>query len=174
MAGPDVLLEAPGLKALPRARWVCKGVPNPESVAGHAWGVAWLVMTLPPPELDRGRALAYAVLHDLPELRVGDLPLADGVSRQDKARREHAAMAAIAQEWGSEALLQLWEADEAQGDPEARFVRNLDRLDRALQALAYHEAGTSGLEEFSDFAARVVQQPALRAWLSAVRERMTA
>ena len=44
----DVLLEALRLKRLKRAGWVRKGVPDPESVAGHSWGVSWLVLVLLP------------------------------------------------------------------------------------------------------------------------------
>ena len=62
------LLEALGLKALPRTGWVRTGVPAPESVAAHSWGVSWLVLVLLPPHLDRHLALAYAVLHDLPDV----------------------------------------------------------------------------------------------------------
>ena len=68
----DTILEVLGLKALPRTGWERKGVPAPESVAAHSWGVSWLVLVLLPPSLDLRRALTYAVLHDLPEVRAGD------------------------------------------------------------------------------------------------------
>lgn len=170
----DAMLEAVGLKALPRTGWGRRGVPGAESVAAHSWGVGLLVLTLLPPELDRARALSYAVLHDLPEVRVGDLTPHDGVTPDDKARREHDAMAILARRFGSPELLRLYEAYEAQEDAESRFVRELDRLDMALQALAYHEAGHAGMSEFVDSAARVVLHPALRPWLQAIRDRMGA
>ena len=75
----DRLSAALALKALPRAGWVRAGVRHPESVAAHSWGVAWLVLVLCPPALDRGRALAIAVAHDLPEVTVGDITPHDGV-----------------------------------------------------------------------------------------------
>ncbi|MCB9663492.1 MAG: HD domain-containing protein [Alphaproteobacteria bacterium] len=162
-----LLREAEALKDLPRAGWVRRGVPAPESVAAHSWGVAFLVLALLPDALDRGRALAYAVLHDLPEVRVGDLTPHDGVEAADKARREaRAADALLAARPG---LAALWHAYEAQTDPEARFVRQLDRLDMVLRAAALTDAGTGGLEEFVDSAARVVVDPDLRALLDALR-----
>src|SRR5262245_31586095 len=89
MASLDLLLEALRLKALRRAGWVRVGVPAPvESVADHSWGVAWLVLALLPEGLDRGKALAYAVLHDLPEVRTGDVTPMDRVPKEEKARRE--------------------------------------------------------------------------------------
>src|SRR5690606_14882322 len=140
------LIEAVGLKALPRTGWVRRGIAGPESVAAHSWGVAWLVLALLPPALDRGRALAYAVLHDLPEVRVGDLTPSDGVAPAEKARREHAAMDGLCASLPH--LAATWRAYEAQADPEARFVRQLDRLDMAIQAVAYERAGHGRLDDF--------------------------
>jgi putative hydrolase of HD superfamily len=167
----EALLEALRLKALPRAGWVRKGVPGPESVASHSWGVAWLVLALLPRELDRGRALAYATLHDLPEVRIGDLTPLDRVPREEKQRREREAMGALAAQLGRADLAALFDDYEAQADPEARFVRELDRLDMALQALAHHLAGTAGMEEFIASADAVVRHPALRPWMEAIRAR---
>ncbi|HMV68636.1 MAG TPA: phosphohydrolase, partial [Myxococcota bacterium] len=53
-------------------------------------------------------------------------------------------------------------------DPEARFVRQLDRLDMALQALAYARAGMCGGEEFLASAARALSDPALLDALAAI------
>ncbi|MBI5547382.1 MAG: HD domain-containing protein [Deltaproteobacteria bacterium] len=149
-----------------------KGVPGPETVASHSWGVAWLVLALAPPELDRGRALAYATVHDVAEVRVGDLTPADRVPAEEKSRRERTAMAAMDSELGSPRLLSLWDRYEAQADREARFVRELDRLDMALQALAYHEAGSPGMEEFLDSADAAIRDPTLRPWIDSIRLRM--
>jgi len=158
----DVLLEAARLKALDRAGWVRCGIPRPESVAAHSWGVSWLVLALLPEDLDSGRALSYAVLHDLPEVRVGDLVPSDKVDATAKSHREHAAMAALCRDLpGGERLLAIWEAYETQADPEARFVRQLDRLDMALQAVAYQEEHDTNLSEFLDSAAQVIDHPAL-------------
>lgn len=159
------LVEILRLKALDRAGWVRRGVPAPESVAAHSWGVAWLVLVLLPPELDRGRALTYAVIHDLAEVRVGDITPLDGVA--DKHEREAAAMAAMCAERPD--LLAIWRAYEAQADDEARFVRELDRMDMALQALAYHRAGNSGMMELVESAAKVVRHPGLRPMLEEIR-----
>ena len=47
------LLEALALKELPRAGWVRERVQQPESVAAHSWGVAWLVLVLCPEHINR-------------------------------------------------------------------------------------------------------------------------
>lgn len=139
------LIEIVALKALPRAGWLRVGVAAPESVAAHAWGVAWLVLVLAPPTLDRGRALAIAVIHDLAEVRVGDITPFDGVSAEDKAAREEVALRGLlAGLPDGDGLLALWREYEAGGSPEARFVKACDRLDMALQARAY--AATAGID----------------------------
>ena len=168
MISLDLLLEAARLKALPRAGWVRKGVANPETVGSHSWGVAWLVLALAPEDLDRGKALAYATLHDLAEVRVGDITPVDRVSPDEKARRERAAIAAMAPQ-----LLPLWDSFEALADREARFVREVDKLDMALQALGYHLAGQKGMGEFVDSAEAAVHDPALRPWIATIRSRMS-
>lgn len=169
----DPLLEAVGLKALDRAGWVRHGVIGPESVAAHSWAVALLVLLLLPPELHRGRALTYAVLHDLPEVRVGDVTPHDGVDRAAKVAAEHRALRDLVAGLTRGAdMVAAWDAYEAQSDPESRFVRQLDRLDMALQAVVYAEAGASGMAEFVQSAARVISHPTLLPLLARCRERI--
>ncbi|MEN0061535.1 MAG: HD domain-containing protein [Myxococcota bacterium] len=174
----EQLLEAVRLKELPRAGWVRQGLHHPESVAGHSWGVAWLVLALLPDELDQTRALTYAVLHDLPEVRVGDLTPHDLIPREEKARREQAAMHGLTAgtDRGTR-LARLWEAYEDQTDPEAQFVRQLDRLDMALQAVHYAERQPQrrdDLVEFLTSAAKVIEHPTLVPLLEALKRRLTA
>ncbi len=165
----DALLEAVRLKRLDRAGWVRSGVAQPESVAAHSWGVSWLVLVLLPDDMNRERALRYAVLHDLPEVRVGDLTPADNVPKAVKAQREHRAMAALCAQLPAH-LLADFEAYEAGVDPEARFVRQLDRLDMAIQAVAYAEQGAAGMDEFLDSAAAVIEHPVLVDVLQRLRQ----
>lgn len=150
-----LLLEVQGLKHLPRTGWVRAGVPDPETVGAHAWGVALLGLLLCPTTLDRGRVLAMAVLHDLAEVRVGDLTPHDGVEPSEKRARERVALAdLLAPLPDAAALRDLQEEYEAGSTPEARFVRLLDRLDMGLQAVhaeartADRMAGPVDLREF--------------------------
>lgn len=167
----DPLLEALALKAVPRAGWIRRGVDAPESVASHSWGVAWLVVVLLPPELDRGRALTYAAIHDLAEVRVGDITPHDGVEPAEKHAREEAAMNGLTARLPA-GIREAWASYEAGADAEARFVRELDRLDMALQAVAYRDRLGEGAAEFLRSAARVVRHPALRPLLEACFERL--
>jgi len=143
----DVLVEALALKDVDRAGWRRVGHPRPESVAAHSWGVALAVLALCPPDLDRGRALAIAIVHDLAEVRVGDLTPHDGVPRDEKRRREEDALRAmLAPLPGADELLALWLEYEDGSTPEGRFVKACDKLDMGLQALRYASAGLATTE----------------------------
>ena len=138
----DALKEALGLKDVVRAGWVLAGVKNPESVAAHSWGMALLAIELCPPELDLARVLTLCVLHDLAEVRVGDITPHDGVSAEEKHRREGEAI----QAFGMNAI-SAFEEYEAQVTPESQFVKRLDKMDMALQAEIYEAQGLD-LSEF--------------------------
>lgn len=166
----DALLASLALKAVDRAGWKRVGIADPESVAAHSWGVSLLALTLAPEELDRGRLLTYAALHDLPECRAGDITPHDGVSRADKHAAEVAALSQLGELGLPPHLAAAWHDYEAQADAEARFVRQLDRLDMALQALLY--APRAEVREFVASAERYVDHPVLVPLLAEVRSRL--
>lgn len=137
----DELSEMLELKNLPRTGWVRSGVNNPESVAAHSWGMAILALRLAPKELDLMKILTMCIVHDLPEVRVGDLTPHDDTSQ--KSQLEHAAMSEIAPEW----LGLLMDYDSG-ASPEARFVKQIDKLDMGLQAMLYQSQQGIDLSEF--------------------------
>lgn len=152
------LLEALQLKRLPRSGWLRVGVQDAESVAAHSWGAAWLVAALCPEGVDRGRALEMAVIHDLAEVRIGDITPVDGVPEEEKAAMEGAALNAMLHSipHGSR-LRDLWDEFEAGETAEARFARVCDKLDMGLQAIAYSEESKEDFEEWLISARAVVK-----------------
>ena len=155
----DLLLQVNRLKTTPRTGWAQRGVPNYESVADHSHGVAFaalLLCDLVPEPVSRDRVLAMAVLHDFPEAVTGDLSL--GASRLlppgAKAQAESAAVDELLDGLPfASAWRELVAEFEAQDTLEARIVRDADRVDLLVQALAYERAhGTVDLEEFWRFA----------------------
>lgn len=166
------------LKETPRAGWALRGIRDPESVAEHSHRAALLALVLAPaarPGLDVARCVAMALVHDLAESSVGDITPFDGVPPEEKRRREEGAMRELASLAGDHAVLDLWREYDAAETPEARFVKELDRLETVLQAYEYgsrDEVGHAVLDEFWSAADARVASPLPRALLDALfRER---
>lgn len=149
----DLLLEAQGLDRVPRMGWRLRGVVGEESVAEHAFHVAFLAWVLAPsvPGVDPGRLMAMALVHDLAELRIGDLPrtAARYLPESAKSEAERAALAEIAGPLGERAT-ELFDDYERGQSPEARLVKACDKLQLMLKVAAYESAGAGGLAEFWD------------------------
>ncbi|HKP76817.1 MAG TPA: HD domain-containing protein, partial [Longimicrobiaceae bacterium] len=163
------------LKETPRAGWALRGIGAPESVAEHSHRVALLALVLSPradPPLDVARCVAMALVHDLAEASVGDITPYDGIDAAEKRRREDEAMRELAALAGDGGLLELWREYDAASSPEARFVKELDKLETVLQAWEYgtrEEVGHAALDEFWATAGTRLASPATRALLAALR-----
>ena len=155
----DELKEILGLKNVLRAGWVRAGIESPESVAAHSWGMSMLALKLAPKELDLARILSLCIVHDIPEVRVGDLTPHDDTST--KAEDELKAMTEIAPEW-----VGLFEEYEQGKTPEAKFVKQLDKLDMALQAEIYQSKFDIPLSEFIESARLRIDDEVLKNLLS--------
>ena len=143
----DAIVNAYDLKDERRTGWQLRGVDDPETVAAHSWGVAYLVLALGDrfreelPDVDLDRALRLAVVHDVAEAETGDVATraddtVDGVDREAKTRAERAAMTALAGPL-PDRVLDAWEAYERRDTPEAVLVKECDLLDTCLQAVLY-------------------------------------
>ncbi|MCX2728334.1 HD domain-containing protein [Thermomicrobium sp. 4228-Ro] len=150
------------LKTLRRQGWVDRGVRVPESVADHSFRLALMAWLLAQerPGLDAERAALLALAHDVAEALAGDRtpfdaalragaererlfrqrPVYDPESEAKKAAAERAALQELAATLpgsvGTE-LVTAWEEYEAGQTAEARFVRQLDKLETVLQAFEY-------------------------------------
>lgn len=170
----EAYFEFNHLKQLYRQGWLLRGIPPErcESVADHTFGVAMLAMLLAEtyfPELDPGKVLRLALLHDFGEIYAGDITPFDGIDRAEKLRREQAGVAQVlAKLPQGERYLALWEEYETQHSPEARFVRQIDRLEMALQASVYEHQGLGDLSEFFDYVRSFLNQPELQGILRAL------
>ena len=168
------------LKETARAGWVLRGVEAPESVADHSFRLALMALVLAPragEAVDRGRCVEMALVHDLAEAVVGDITPYDGVAADEKRRREEETMRELAALAGDPALLDLWREYDAAATPEARFVKELDKLETVLQAAEYGarpDVGHAALDEFWATAEARVTSPIPRALLAALRRERAA
>ncbi|HIP75362.1 MAG TPA: HD family hydrolase [Thermococcus paralvinellae] len=150
-----LFLEVGNLKRLPRMGWLLRGVPNPESVADHSFRVAFITLLLADElkkrsvEIDVEKALKIALLHDLGESKITDLPL-EAQRYIDKKKAEKKAVMELLLEVGNKSLeyFKLFEEYEEESSLEGRLVRFADKLEMVLQAYEYEKAGFSNLEEF--------------------------
>jgi putative hydrolase of HD superfamily len=160
------------LKRLYRQGWLKRGVPAElcESVAEHSFGTALLALLVAGPSCAGGpdgpRAALLALVHELGESFAGDITPVDGVSKEEKFARERASILRALDGHPDVAwFLGLWEEFEEGSSPEARFVRELDRLEMGLQAVLHDAEGHPGMGEFFASARRSVREPRLRALL---------
>ena len=144
---------------MPRTGWAMRGVPHVESVAEHTFGVGFVALVLfdvlgargGPDTLDLQSVLTMALLHDLAEVRLTELPasaarlLPGAVKSQAEAGAIHDLLALLS---GGTQLEALWQEFEDASSPEGRLVRDADKLEMMFQCLYYEKSGSRGLDEF--------------------------
>jgi putative hydrolase of HD superfamily len=189
------------LKRVRRTGWIDRGVPlaDVESVADHSYLtalIAWIT-ALDNPDLDATRVLKLAIIHDLAEAIVGDVPPYDPDEVPDRSDLEalnaffsvrqvrspvnsaakktaeataFASMTANLPHSMRDELAALWEEYEEQVTDEARYVKEVDTLEAYLQSRHY-AAGDPALPlfGFTDMADKELDHPALTALRDATR-----
>jgi 5'-deoxynucleotidase YfbR-like HD superfamily hydrolase len=167
--------------------------PRLENVAEHSWHVADTVLVLGPrfPDIDLGRAVMLAVLHDKMEISIGDYnPVGrDGTGKRThafnasaKARKIEAERRAVSTYLGrlnaeaSHVQEPLFNELLEEESNEARFVKSVDKL----QALAYVLVKKSGKMSDSHIAFTMKYSDKVKVWpplslhLDRLRERLFA
>ncbi|KZT52986.1 hypothetical protein CALCODRAFT_458536 [Calocera cornea HHB12733] len=167
------------LKTQKRTGWIQRKVPEPESISDHMHRMAILALCCEDKSLDVGKCVLLAVVHDLAEAQVGDIAPSEGFSKAEKNRLEAEAIENFVQEMlhESEAGLRiqaLWMEYEEARTPEARFVKDLDRMEMALQATEYEERHDRDLQEFIDSSVPKLQHPEVQQWGAALLEERKA
>lgn len=160
------------LKTQKRTGWIKSKIPAPESIADHMHRMSILALCTSDPTLDVPKCVMMSVVHDLAEAVVGDIAPWEGISKADKMKREREGMKCLLSDMlhdspAAKRIRELWEEYEEQATPEARFVKDLDRLEMALQAAEYEPANSDGpnkLQSFFDSSLPNIRHPEVFQW----------
>ena len=169
----EVFYEFNHLKALYRQGWLHHGVPKEhcETVAEHSMGVALLALFLADecfPELDKGRLILMGLLHDFGEIYAGDI-VPGKISLEEKHALERKSVERVFLRLPKgRDYLAIWEEFVAQATPEARLMKEIDRLEMGLQASIYEQEGFDNLSAFFNSTDKALSTPELRKILDAL------
>ena len=172
----EAYFEFVQLKQLYRQGWLHQGISleNCESVAEHSFSVALLALILADEysvELDTGKVIIMALIHDLGEIYAGDFIPADNIDKNHKYQLEKQSVVKVLEKlphgfkW-----IALWEEYEKGESAESQFVRQLDRLEMALQASVYEHQGFANLSVFFASARQSLSSVELKLILSKLEE----
>lgn len=168
-------------KRIPRTGWVREGVHDPESVAEHSFRVGVLAMVLTSElgyNLDQGKLMRMALLHDLGEVITGDIvterwDVIDIKRRDEKEQEEREGIREIFGKIGKgNKYVEIFDEMIGRVTPEAKIFWQLDKLEMALQAYDYEKEQGKDLEEFFlSVGLHHVREPLLRRLFDALVKR---
>ncbi|EFN58736.1 hypothetical protein CHLNCDRAFT_140428 [Chlorella variabilis] len=168
------------LKAQKRTGWVKRGVRGPESIADHMYRMGLMAMLVQGTEYDYHRCIKLALVHDVAEAIVGDITPTCGVSDEDKFRLEAGAVQRMRGMLGGSSSLAgkeielLWQEYEQAQTPEARLVKDFDKLEMILQAHEYECGQGMQLQEFFDSTAGKWRTELGQSWAEEIYKRRKA
>lgn len=164
----DFLKAAANLKKISRQGWIDKlSLNHPESVADHSYSMAIMSMVISDMrKYDSEKILKMVLLHDLAEARIGDLT-PNQLSGEKKKKLENNAFNEIIEDLPENIksqYLQIWKEYQKNISVESKLVRQIDRLEMALQAKTYQKEGHSQkkLESFFESAKKDIDDPKLK------------
>ncbi|MFO7897119.1 MAG: HD domain-containing protein [Candidatus Cloacimonadales bacterium] len=164
----QVYLEIASLKNLFRQGWLQAGLKSSacESVADHSFAsaiLAWLIAQEYLPQLDSNKIIKLALLHEIGEIYGGDITPNDQIGQHEKFLLEFASMQQVLSKLpNANYWCGLWEEFEKGKTAEARFVKQIDKLEMALQAYIYQESNQLQVDGFYASAEKVLEDEELK------------
>ena len=154
----DVLYLSEVMKVIPRTGWHLAGIGTErgESIAAHSWGTSFIAFLLinaldndDASRIDVAKVLTMAILHDLPESVISDIPRRSEGKEWEQLReiKDELEAQTISRIFGTdpnrEEIVDLWTEYHEGESIEARIVRAADILDMLNHAQALEEQGVS-------------------------------
>ncbi|XP_042499786.1 5'-deoxynucleotidase HDDC2 isoform X2 [Macadamia integrifolia] len=172
----DFLSLCHRLKTTKRTGWVRREIQDPESIADHMYRMGIMALIASDiPGIDRDRCIKMAIVHDIAEAIVGDITPSDGVPKLEKSRREREALDYMCKQLGggsrANEIGELWMEYEENSSPEAKIVKDFDKVEMILQALEYESEQGKVLDEFFQSTAGKFQTDIGKAWASEIVSR---
>ncbi|XP_023551621.1 HD domain-containing protein C4G3.17 [Cucurbita pepo subsp. pepo] len=172
----DFLTLCHRLKTTKRKGWINHGINGPESIADHMYRMALMSLIAGDlPGVNRERCIKIALVHDIAEAIVGDITPSDGVPKEEKSRRESAALNEMCQLLGggmrAEEIKELWTEYENNSSLEANLVKDFDKVELILQAFEYEIEHGKALDEFFHSTAGKFQTDVGKSWAAEVLSR---
>ena len=165
------------LKTTPRAGWRRFGIEPCESISDHMYRMSIMTMMAPSSissKLDLLKCCRMALVHDMAEALVGDITPVDGVSKEEKSRRESETMDYICTTLlgkfngglNGQDIRKLWQEYEDSETIESKFVHDIDKVELISQMVEYERAqqGKKDLGEFT-WVSTKVQSDEVKAWV---------
>lgn len=142
------------LKRTPRTGWKRDGVKDPESVADHSFRMAVLSMLVSDLRgLNTEKILRMAIIHDLEESATEDVATPEKKKNENVAKKNAVegmkkVLSTLPKDL-QEKYFSLWKEQEFLESPEAKLLKEIDRIEMMLQAREYEEEQPSiDLESF--------------------------
>ncbi|XP_021910541.1 HD domain-containing protein C4G3.17 isoform X1 [Carica papaya] len=172
----DFLTLCHRLKTTKRKGWLNHGIKGPESIADHMYRMALMGLIAGDlPGVNRERCIKIAIVHDIAEAIVGDITPSDGVPKEEKSRREQAALNEMCAVLGggrrAEEIKELWAEYENNASIEANLVKDFDKIEMILQALEYEMEHGKVLDEFFLSTAGKFQTDIGKSWADEINSR---
>lgn len=160
----EFLRDIGKVKTIKRAGWVREGITNPESVADHSFRVAVMAMAFGDKlNVDTNKLIKLALTHDIAEGVIGDKVVERGLQIDNRARKqkdleEDQILRQLFRNIGIDKAEQFL----PEKGSEESILKQLDRLEMAMQALEYEEEFAKDLTEFFDNASHHITHPFLK------------
>ncbi len=169
-----LFFEYSQLKNLYRQGWLQRRVKkrDTESCGDHSFGVVllgYMAASEYRPDLNPLKVAELGIIHELGEVYGGDITPDDGVTPEEKFENELSSVRQVFSAFQDpQKYIALWLEFERGESEEAKFVKQIDKLEAALQANLYERLGYGGLEEFYPYALQKLQDPLLKSLLEEI------
>ena len=145
-------------------RWNVKA-DRLESVAEHIYGTQMLAFAVNSEfnlGIDIEKVILMLAFHELGEISVGDIAFIDGVSKEDKHRRELSAVLQILEPLSDKnRIIDLFNEFEERKTKEAQFAYLMDKIECDLQCKCYEENRNVSLNTEQKGVSESIRQDAL-------------